>query len=25
VVGLTPGRWAGIVLITAGTLLITRP
>jgi len=25
VVGLTPGRWAGIVLITAGTLLSTRP
>jgi len=25
VVGLTPGRWAGIVLVAAGTLLITRP
>jgi transporter family-2 protein len=24
-VGLTPGRWAGIVLIALGTLLITRP
>lgn len=24
-IGLTPGRWVGIVLVAAGTLLITRP
>jgi transporter family-2 protein len=24
-VGLTPGRWAGVILIAAGTVLITRP
>jgi uncharacterized membrane protein YdcZ (DUF606 family) len=24
-VGLTPGRWVGIALVAAGTLLIIRP
>jgi bacterial/archaeal transporter family-2 protein len=24
-VGLTPGRWAGVVLVAAGTVLIVRP